>query len=237
MDQSQAEDLPDEWFCNECLIRRYPSRVPVHTGSFAAALNNLEKRIPEAFSLPKRIQTRFEGVKAGKDGDYEEVIILARGQGRKAKGYEETPDYFKLREDGEAILCHDCQKPATDVRAIIPCSACSFHWHTDCLDPPLANPPLDSKSWKCPLHIDELLADAPPLAPAHRYRKLRHQQAIVPAISRGLRNNGHIEIDWSAEDAAREEREEDVSGWRDWNSFGRTYKIPAKGVILDFIEQ
>lgn len=69
-----SEHLPDEWFCNECLIKRYPSRVPLHKGSFASALNNLEKSIPRAFSLPKKLQTRFEGVKAGADGDYEEVV-------------------------------------------------------------------------------------------------------------------------------------------------------------------
>lgn len=69
----RSDNLPDEWFCNECLIRRFPSRVPVHRGIFGNALNNLEKSIPRAFSLPKRVQTRFEGVKAGADGAYEEV--------------------------------------------------------------------------------------------------------------------------------------------------------------------
>lgn len=68
-----SEDLPDEWYCNECLFKRYPSRVPVHKGVFGPALNNLEKSIPRAFSLPKKLQTRFEGVKAGPDGEYEEV--------------------------------------------------------------------------------------------------------------------------------------------------------------------
>lgn len=70
----QSEDLPDEWFCNECLFKKYPSRVAVHRGVFAAALNNLEKSIPRAFSLPRKLQTRFEGVRAGADGDYEDVI-------------------------------------------------------------------------------------------------------------------------------------------------------------------
>lgn len=68
-----AESLPDEWYCNECLVRRFPSKLPVYKGVFAAALGNLEKSIPRAFSLPKRLQIRFEGVKAGADGDYEEI--------------------------------------------------------------------------------------------------------------------------------------------------------------------
>ncbi|GAO19410.1 hypothetical protein UVI_02060840 [Ustilaginoidea virens] len=73
VDMVQSDSLPDEWFCNECLIRRYPSRVPVHKGIFGSALNYLEKCIPRAFSLPRRVQARFEGVRAGADGDYEDV--------------------------------------------------------------------------------------------------------------------------------------------------------------------
>lgn len=69
----QSDDLPDEWFCNECLVRKFPSRVPIHKGPFGSALNNLEKSIPKAFTLPKRVQNRFEGVKAGAEGDYEEI--------------------------------------------------------------------------------------------------------------------------------------------------------------------
>jgi hypothetical protein len=73
VDMTQNE-LPDEWFCNECLFRRYPRRLPVHRGVFGGALNNLEKSNPRAFSLPKKLQNRFEGVKAGPDGDYDEVV-------------------------------------------------------------------------------------------------------------------------------------------------------------------
>ena len=69
----QSESLPDDWYCNECIFRKFPSRVPVYKGVFASALNNLEKTIPRAFSLPKKLQNRFEGVKAGADGDYEEI--------------------------------------------------------------------------------------------------------------------------------------------------------------------
>lgn len=88
------------------------------------------------------------------------------------------------------------------------------------------------KTWRCPAHVDDVLAEAPGLAPAHRFRRLKGSQAIAPAISRGLRNNGHIDIDWSDELI-----EPDHSGWPDPPSFGRNYKLPAKGVVLDFIEQ
>ncbi|KAM4054729.1 PHD-finger domain-containing protein [Hirsutella rhossiliensis] len=231
VDMVQSDDLPDEWYCNECLIRRFPSRVPVHKGIFAGALNNLEKSIPRAFSLPKKVQNRFEGVRAGADGDYEDVMSSKAVKCRKRNGYDELPDFFKQREDGHAVLCHACQKPATEIRAIIPCSACPFHWHIDCLDPPLAMPPV-LKTWRCPAHIDDVLIEVPGLAPAHRFRRLKGTQTIAPAISRGLKNNGHIEIDWTDEPV-----QTDRSGWPDPSSFGRSYKLPARGVVLDFIEQ
>ncbi|KAH7329186.1 hypothetical protein B0I35DRAFT_38276 [Stachybotrys elegans] len=229
VDMIQSESLPDEWYCNECLVKKFPSRVPIHKGVFGSALNNLEKTIPRAFSLPKKLQNRFEGVKAGADGDYEDV---ATGKAaRKKSGYEEVPDFYKQREDGQAVLCHDCQKPATDIRSIIPCSVCTLYWHIDCLDPPLAVPPV-LKTWRCPAHVDDVLIGAPSLAPAHRFRKLKGAQPITPAISRGLKNNGHIEIDWT--DVPEETND---SGWPDTQSFGRTYKVPPKTVILDVIEQ
>lgn len=147
-------------------------------------------------------------------------------------GYDDQPDFFKQREDGQAVLCHDCQKPATEIRAIIPCSVCPFHWHIDCLDPPLAVPPV-LKTWRCPAHVDDILLETPSLAPAHRYRKLKGSQAIAPAITRGLKNNGHIEVDWA------DEPEDDANdaGWREPESFGKSYKLPVRGVVLDFIEQ
>lgn len=151
---------------------------------------------------------------------------------RTKNGYEDQADLYKQRDDGEAVLCHDCQKSATEGRPIVSCSACPLYWHIDCLDPPLAGPP-HAKTWKCPAHADELLQERPPLAPAHRYRKIKGAQAITPAITRGLKNNGHIELDWGSEP----EDDEDNSGWRDMASFGRTYKVSAKGVRLDFIEQ
>lgn len=128
------------------------------------------------------------------------------------------------------MLCHDCQKSATDDRAIIPCSVCTLYWHIDCLDPPLAVPPY-LKTWRCPAHAGDILAEAPLLAPAHRFRRLKGAQLISPAISRGLKNNGHIELDWT------DEPEPMRTGWPDPQSFGRTYKLPVKGVVLDFIEQ
>ncbi|OLN88338.1 Uncharacterized protein C2F7.07c [Colletotrichum chlorophyti] len=176
----------------------------------------------------QRIQVYFEGVKVGPEGEYEDVVVPVKP---KKKGYEEAPDFFKVRDtDGSAVLCHNCQHPAADNRAIIPCSLCGLHWHLDCLDPPLAIPPV-VRTWRCPVHADDLLATLPDqLAPAHRFRKIKGAPVITPAFSRGMKNNGFIEIE-------EEESEDESTGWSDVKTFGRIYKLPAKGVVLDFISQ
>ncbi|KAL2874124.1 hypothetical protein SGCOL_010712 [Colletotrichum sp. CLE4] len=109
---------------------------------------------------------------------------------------------------------------------------CGLHWHLDCLDPPLAIPPV-VRTWRCPAHADDLLATLPEeLAPAHRFRKIKGAPVIIPAFSRGMKNNGFIEIDDDDE-----ESEDENSGWSDVKTFGRVYKLSSKGVVLDFISQ
>lgn len=81
------------------------------------------------------------------------------------------------------------------------------------------------------MHADDLLAELPKeLAPAHRFRKIKGAPAITPAFSRGMKNNGIIEIE-------DEESEDEATGWNDVKTFGRVYKLPAKGIVLDFISQ
>ncbi|KAI8302730.1 hypothetical protein K4K61_007705 [Colletotrichum sp. SAR11_59] len=227
VDLGLGDTLPEEWFCNVCFSTRYPTRVPEHKGPFGGLLNGLEKTNPQAFKLPRPVQLYFEGVKIGPEGEYEDVVVPTKP---KKKGYEEAPDFFKVRDaDGSAVLCHNCQHPAADNRAIIPCSLCGLYWHLDCLDPPLAIPPV-VRTWRCPVHADDLLATLPEqLAPAHRFRKIKGAPTITPAFSRGMRNNGFIEIE--------EEESSDETGWSDVKTFGRVYKLPAKGVVLDFISQ
>ncbi|KAI5465776.1 hypothetical protein BGZ63DRAFT_349263 [Mariannaea sp. PMI_226] len=226
---SRSDPLPDEWFCNECYCKRFPSRLQRYSGVFATALSHLDRCIPRSFSLPKALQERFEGVKAGADGEYEEVSTSKPT--KKRPGYEEVVDFFRQREDGQPVLCHGCQKSATDVRAIMSCSVCPSHWHLDCLDPPLAMPP-PPKTWKCPLHVDELWSQAQRLAPAHRFRKIKDSPAITPAFSRGLKNNGFIEVGWSGEP-----EQDNNTGWPDPVSYGRKQTLEAHGIVLDFIEQ
>lgn len=67
-----SSDLPDDWFCNDCIYKRSAQR-PDHRGPFGPMLNMLEKMIPRAFSLPKKVQVCFEDIKAGVNGEYEEI--------------------------------------------------------------------------------------------------------------------------------------------------------------------
>ncbi|KAK2009796.1 PHD-finger domain-containing protein [Colletotrichum eremochloae] len=230
VDLGLGDTLPEEWFCNVCFSNRYPTRVPEHRGPFGGLLNSLEKTNPQAFKLPQRVQLYFEGVKVGPEGEYEDIVVPTKP---KKKGYEEAPDFFRVRDaDGSAVLCHNCQHPAADNRAILPCSQCGLYWHLDCLNPPLAIPPV-LRTWRCPMHIDDLLAELPKeLAPAHRFRKIKGAPAITPAFSRGMKNNGVIEIEEEGEESGGEE-----TGWNDVKTFGRVYKLPAKGIVLDFISQ
>lgn len=74
LDTVRATDLPDDWYCNECLGKRFPSRLAVHTGVYASALSNLDRTNSRSFALPKKLQTRFEATKAGPQGEYEDVV-------------------------------------------------------------------------------------------------------------------------------------------------------------------
>ncbi|KAM0530855.1 hypothetical protein ACHAP9_008984 [Verticillium nonalfalfae] len=199
-------------------------------GHFGALLAVLDKTNPGAFELPQHIQTYFENVRAGPQGDYEEENAVVPKVPKKRGGYEEAPDFHKVRDaDGSPVLCHNCQQATASDRSIIPCSICGLHWHLDCLDPPLAIPPV-LRTWVCPAHNDDLLAKLPgSLAPAHKYRKIRDATVITPLYSRGMKNNGFIEV-------INDESDND-SGWNDVTSFGRTYRLPEKGIVLDFVSQ
>ena len=67
-----SAELPDDWFCNDCVFKRSPERAD-HRGPFGPLLNLLEKTIPRAFSLPKKVQVYFDDIKPGVNGEYEEI--------------------------------------------------------------------------------------------------------------------------------------------------------------------
>ena len=151
---------------------------------------------------------------------------------RKKKSEEDqAPDFYRIRDaEGNAVICHSCQKAGGGAdRIIIPCSVCSIFWHLDCLDPPLTIPPV-LRTWKCPLHADDLLvARSGVLGPAHKHRKIKDAPVVRPTFTRGYVNNGYVDID--VDDSDNE------SGWRDVETYGRTVRLSEKGIKLDFLSQ
>lgn len=224
--EDEGHAMPDEWYCNECKYR-YSPPFDEHTGVFRSLLYALDRKNPRAFRLPEEVRDCFEGVRTGADGEYEELVPPKPKTSKK--GVEEPFDFFKLRNaDGSAVLCHQCQKGASDNRPIVPCSVCGLNWHLECLDPPLAVPPVP-RTWRCPLHTEDMLAELPgSLAPAHRYRKIKHAPAIEQSYSRGLANNGYIEVEY-------DDSEDEADAWRHHKGFGRLHRLSAKGIKLDFI--
>lgn len=220
----------DEWFCNVCRARLDPE-VPVHRGCFALLLDKLHGKNTSAFRLPLDVRELFEGVRTGPDGEYEEITPVVKPARKKKNDEESVPDLFRLRDaEGNPVICHGCQKSSASNRAIIPCGQCGLHWHLDCLDPPLANPPV-LRTWKCPCHIEDVLAQVPgTLGPAHRFRKIKNAPVIKPAFSRDYVNNGYIEVDAGDESP-------DESGWKDVETYGRIVRLPMKGIKLDFISR
>ncbi|KAK4123164.1 hypothetical protein N657DRAFT_574135 [Parathielavia appendiculata] len=222
--------MPVEWFCNVCRANRDPAHLPSHSGPFAMLLEKLDTRNSSAFRLPGPIRDRFEGVRTGADGEYEEITPGVKPTRKKKNADDEVPDFYRLRDaDGNAAICHSCTKSSGTDRAIIPCSICGLWWHLDCLDPPVAYPPA-LRTWKCPLHADDLLATLPAmLHPAHKYRKVKDVPTIRPAFTRGYVNNGFIDVD--LDDGENE------SGWNDVESFGKTVRLSEQGIKLDFISR
>lgn len=247
------DSMPVEWFCNVCRARRDPASLPGHSGAFALMLEKLDAKNSSAFRLPALVRDCFEGVRTGVDGEYEEAVpttkparcvfppppfsadwswAFADNRHRKKKNEEEqTPDFFRLTDqEGNPVICHGCQKSSSSNRAIIPCSVCGIYWHTDCLDPPLSNPPIPARNWKCPLHVDDMTSKVPGvLGPAHRPRRVKNAPVIRPAFSRGFTNNGLIEVE--------PDLDEDHSGWRNVETYGRIVRLPEKGILLDFLSR
>jgi len=128
----------------------------------------------------------------------------------------------------------------------VPCDYCTANWHLDCLNPPLAYVPyrshLNHKTkplWMCPLHIDHDLRNLDTIEgdgvaidghPAiHRTRRPKKPRVKETFLRRGFVNNGLIEV---ADDSDDEGDMTDEEG-----PYGVIYKVPARGIKLDFIDK
>ncbi|KAI0887218.1 uncharacterized protein GGS22DRAFT_106297 [Annulohypoxylon maeteangense] len=224
--------MPDEWYCNECKHSYTPPFSGEYQGPFRSLFSLLDRKNTRAFRLPEDVRELFEDVRTGPEGEYEEAVPPKPKTTKK--GVEEPFDFFKVKNaDGRPVLCFRCNKATSDNRPIIPCSVpvCGLNWHLECLDPPLAVPPVP-RTWRCPCHAEEMLAELPErLAPAHRHRRIKNAPIIEHSYSRGMANDGYIEIEND------DDSEDDAHAWRKYKGFGQTHRLSAKGVKLDFISR
>ena len=183
------------------------------------------------FELPKDVRGYFEGVATGEYGEYRDSseVKVVRSH---AQGCAEEPDPFRLSDkNGQPVFCFRCGESSSAAKRIMSCDYCSHHWHMDCLDPPLtALPPL-TKKWMCPLHT------------SHGYRKIRRPRhklnttdASLPRAF-GMVAEIEIENDASSEEEKESQRPLEDGFESDFSIDGTTYRLPEKGIKLDFLEK
>jgi hypothetical protein len=109
----------------------------------------------------------------------------------------------------------------------------------------MANPPPRDPSgkyrqpWMCPNHVqNELLGRDPTITKPtrltlpdgrhHKIRRPKNAKIVDVALRRGFKNNGVIEID---------NEPSDDEGFEDTQHYGKIYRLPEKGIKLDFISK
>ena len=138
---------------------------------------------------------------------------------------------------------------------MLKCDFCNAYWHLDCVDPPLANPPhisLDASqrdAWRCPRHIEhdlrsglllqndlnddvEMGDDTFNRVP-RKIRRRKNPDVVEPTFSRGMRNNGLIDIINDPDDDTDGEGNYTGFEFKDVNS--KVYRVPERGLITDFL--
>lgn len=167
------------------------------------------------------------------------LILLSR----RGAHDEVPPDYYRTKDEkGNTVICFACNTTSGH-RPIVPCDFCGTHWHLDCLDPPLANPPArysDGKKqndWLCPLHVDHELrrVDTSMLVAPRRQVRIRRPKnvnVVDTSLTRSFQNNGIIDIrEESSDDSESEFYDEDTG------DEGKIHRMPATGIRLDFIDK
>ncbi|KAK3674584.1 hypothetical protein LTR78_005670 [Recurvomyces mirabilis] len=243
-----ASELNEPWYCFICVAKRPVTTEPTdkpQRGLFAPLLTSLRKLNPATFTLPQEVRDYFEGVQTDRHGHFIEAV---NGKTRNRAGYDELPDYYKLKDSkGNTVLCYQCNQSSQPsqgqpARSIVQCDYCGENWHLDCLDPPLANPPARSwdgkkiHDWMCPLHADQELrtVDASMLVPRRRLhvRRPRNARVIDVSLNRGFKNNGVVDVIEDDSDETDSEFYDDET-----QEEGVVYRMPAHGIKLDFIDK
>ncbi|KAJ2894716.1 putative phd-finger domain-containing protein [Zalerion maritima] len=268
------DDIDDEelqgkpFYCHRCSADRKhtaqsPTRLfkkpkkPKAGGPFRHLIEKLNRQNPKSVFLPESVRDCFQGVQTGPDGEFEDAPTKPAAKTKAGYVVEDHFDFYAIRDrKGKYRFCHACgQGPVRGGfgltnRALCTCPICGLHWHTDCCDPPLSNPP-HIKTWVCPAHADEVMAGNPQLiGPGHKFRLLKKKESIQPAYTRGARNHGFVEIvnDDDDEGADKEKPTKatdnemgqmDVAGY-DFTvntDYGRTYILPSSGIKMDFVSK
>ncbi|KAF9936870.1 hypothetical protein BGZ67_001940 [Mortierella alpina] len=224
-------DLPDEWNCNECRAAKNPP-VPSSAGIFKELLDNVNKTNPKTFSLPSDIQSFFKGVAANSEGEYEDMLDQKPRRKRNVNNSSGSHPASATRGETDSILeledgrghtrhCYHCNKSALGGRMMISCDYCPLHWHLDCLSPPMASAPPNTRKWMCPNHADHVLP---------RRRKRKDATPILVEDPLGL-NDGNIEVMPETENSSKGR-----SIW-DEDTSGVVYKVPERTIKLGFIDR
>ena len=238
VDPPLDEDNPPEgeWLCNSCQSKTDNPAKKSH-GLFSSLMENIEKHNPSVFSLPRELREGYEGVRTGDKGEYQEYTEV--GTKARQKTYDEArADSLRLKDKaGKTILCFKCRESALGGRPMAQCDYCPLRWHLDCLDPPRAALPYKQPSgnprhtWMCPVHVEHELrtidpsiraaGESNPAGKVYRLRKPKNARVVGPAMSRGLPNDGLIDI---IEEASDDEVERPVIS-----------RISERAIKLDFI--
>ncbi|KAF2711688.1 hypothetical protein K504DRAFT_375359 [Pleomassaria siparia CBS 279.74] len=257
--------VPEGHFsCFECAVEHKPAEEsPDSWETFVPLFKQLEHTNTRAFALPSDVQNYFEDVSARLDGSYFEDIKKFPLSKNSGYGYQK-PDYLKTTDsDHKVILCTQCGKSSGSKRQMLKCDFCHTHWHLDCCDPPLANPPhisLDAAqrdAWRCPRHIEHDLRSGnllqhdlnvrlnddvafPDGRIARKVRKPKNANIVEPTFSRGMRNNGLITVINDPDDDTDGEgnyvfASDESCESRDLNS--KIFRVPEKGIVLDFLSK
>ena len=121
-------------------------------------------------------------------------------------------------------------------REIISCDYCYLRWHLDCLDPPMAKPPLrdaygrPKHNWMCPVHIDHnLMIPGRGGGRLFKLRRPKNPRVVDSCLRRGFKNNGIIEIVNDPSDSEDDGRYEEPNGV--------VHRVTELSIKLDFIDR
>lgn len=165
-DPPLAEVPDDDWFCHECWATAHPETIPAAKGIFGPLINQLARRNPVAFALPRNVrQDTFLGVRTGDSGDYEDdstkpELVMSRFDRNQIKGCNrddllEIDGLYDI--NGAPYLCHKCGGLGLDHRQLVHCDHCPLVWHLDCLPYAMCSAKHMGQKWRCPNHVEDLL--------------------------------------------------------------------------------